>query len=207
MPSGYETYSIYVALKLHFSSKYDFHKFNGKTSATIKSFEKRKDRYFFEKLGNKYQTPKLIELFVSNFILNSNNWIGNLLQEEAEDNYQEWIKKTESLTYHFSEECDSLFSWMQKKKYHLDDLFHIKGNDHPMIVKMVLQKKISFETFAILNSIFKFGSKINKKIDDPIWTSLYIKMTKYFPFLNIDVAKYRLIVKRKIENEYPELKP
>ena len=41
----FEAYKHYLALKLHFSSDYDYFKYNGKTNATQQSFEKRKDRF------------------------------------------------------------------------------------------------------------------------------------------------------------------
>ena len=34
----FETYEKYVALKLHFTSEYDYFRYNGKTSVTPKSF-------------------------------------------------------------------------------------------------------------------------------------------------------------------------
>ena len=39
-------------LKNHFTKeKYDYHKYCGKSRASIQSFYKRKDRFFFEKLS------------------------------------------------------------------------------------------------------------------------------------------------------------
>ena len=61
-------YILGLALKLHFSSDYDYFKYNGKTNATQQSFEKRKDRFRFSKLARKLEDPLLIEFFVSNII-------------------------------------------------------------------------------------------------------------------------------------------
>ena len=53
---GYEVYKIYLALKLHFTKdNYNFFTFNGKSRASLSSFEKRNDRYFFKKLGKKFK--------------------------------------------------------------------------------------------------------------------------------------------------------
>ena len=49
------------------------------------SFLKRNDRFFFRKLSKKYDKEELIEFYVSNFII-SNNWVGNLVSQESEDN-------------------------------------------------------------------------------------------------------------------------
>lgn len=43
----FECFNLYHALKLHFTSDYDFIKYNGKTNVSIKSFEKEEiDLYF-----------------------------------------------------------------------------------------------------------------------------------------------------------------
>ena len=49
--NGYEAYRLYLAVKLHFSTEnYDFFKHNAKVNASIGSFTKRNDRYFFHRL-------------------------------------------------------------------------------------------------------------------------------------------------------------
>ena len=45
----FETYQAYLGMKSHFTNpKYDFIKYGGKSRATITSFNKRKDKYWFE---------------------------------------------------------------------------------------------------------------------------------------------------------------
>ena len=55
--NGFEVYKIYLAMKLHFTSKkqsYDYHRHAGKTTARLATFTKRRDRYFFHKLSRTY---------------------------------------------------------------------------------------------------------------------------------------------------------
>jgi hypothetical protein len=48
--SAFEVYKDYLALKNHFSNKnYDYFKYKGKVRTSIDSFNKRKDKIFFEK--------------------------------------------------------------------------------------------------------------------------------------------------------------
>lgn len=48
----FDCYKTYLALKNHFTkSSYDYHKYNKKTRASLQSFYKRKDRFWFEKLS------------------------------------------------------------------------------------------------------------------------------------------------------------
>ena len=60
----FEAYEKYVALKLHFTSEYDYFRYNGKTSVTLKSFNERKDRFHFKRLSKKYDDPTLIDYFL-----------------------------------------------------------------------------------------------------------------------------------------------
>ena len=57
----FDAYRQYLSLKNHFTKdKYDYHKYCGKSRATVQSFYKRKDRFWFEKLArNKYNLKKL----------------------------------------------------------------------------------------------------------------------------------------------------
>jgi hypothetical protein len=203
MPTGFETYTLYVALKNHFTRlTYDFHKYNGKVSAKYSTFERRRDRYFFEKIGSKYPKEKLTDLFVANFIENPDLWIGDMLEGQADETYLNWTKKIESMTYLFTEECDGILKWLEDRRMKFNDLFKVNGSDHPILVKMVLQKVISLESFIILDKILGFCERINKKLGDPIWENLYLRVLKYSPFLSIDTDRCKRILRNKIEEEY-----
>ena len=52
---AYDAYKIYHALKLHFTSNYDYTKYNGKANVSTDSFLKRNDRPFFGKVARKYK--------------------------------------------------------------------------------------------------------------------------------------------------------
>ena len=44
---AFSAYKIYMGLKAHFNSDYDFKKYSGKTTASKSSYLKRKDKFFF----------------------------------------------------------------------------------------------------------------------------------------------------------------
>ena len=74
--NGFEVYKVYLAIKLHFTSKnqsYDFHKHGGRTTARLETFTKRRDRYFFHKLSKSYNDITIVDYFVSNFVTNTNH--------------------------------------------------------------------------------------------------------------------------------------
>ena len=100
----FDAYKSYLSLKNHFTKeKYDYHKYCGKSRATVKSFYKRKDRFWFEKLARNKSDKEVIEFFVSNFIDCTDPaklWIGEMIRE-GEDRYVSWKKRTQSLSYLF----------------------------------------------------------------------------------------------------------
>ena len=51
---AFDAYKVYIALKSHFNSDYDFNKYHGKTRVNLDSFLKRSDR--LEKEQFTYET-------------------------------------------------------------------------------------------------------------------------------------------------------
>jgi len=195
--SPFETYQHYLSLKNHFTNpKYDFFKYGAKTRASVTSFNKRKDKYWFEKTSRKYNDKEVVDFLVSNFVATdspSNLWIGEIINS-GERNYSEWMRRQQSLTYLFKEQSNELLS-----ENELESLFNCtKG--HPKILKEFLSGRLSLETFVIYDKIFQFSKNFDKKLTDPVWETVSLKLKKYNPFLNIDVFQYKKIL-REIVNE------
>ena len=193
----YETYQTYLSMKSHFTNpKYDFFKYGGKSRATVSSFNKRKDKYWFEKTSRKYSDQEILDFLLSNFITANNPqnlWIGEIINS-GERNYSEWMKRQQSLTYLFKEQLEGLLS--EKK---LDEVFDC-SKGHPPILKKYLGGDLSLETLIILEKIFSFVKKFDKTIKDPVWETVSLKVKKYIPFININIVYYKKIL-RKIVNE------
>ena len=190
-----DAYRCYLALKNHFTKDhYDYIKYRGKTRASNAAFYKRKDRFWFEKFARQKNDKEIEEFFVSNFIYStdpSTVWIGEMIKE-GEGRYQEWQKKVQSLTYVFKEETESLF---ENKK--IDDMFDC-SKGHPPILKSYLGGDISLESMVIYDRILGYGKDFDKRLKDPVWETVSRKIKKYSPFLNIDVSRYKKILKEVI---------
>ena len=191
----FDAYRCYLSLKNHFTKDhYDYHKYRGKTRATVQAFYKRKDRFWFEKFARQKNDKEVEEFFVSNFIYStdpSTVWIGEMIKE-GEGRYQEWKKKTQSLSYIFKEEVENVFD---NKK--IDDMFDC-SKGHPPILKSYLGGDISLESMVIYDRIFDYGKDFDKRLKDPVWETVSRKIKKYSPFLNIDVSRYKKILKEVI---------
>ena len=191
----FDAYREYLALKNHFTKKsYDYHKYCGKSRATVQSFYKRKDRFWFEKVVRQKTDKEVVDFFVANFVSCSDPqslWIGEIMKE-GETRYKEWQKKVQSLSYLFKEESQQIFS-----QHKFEEVFDC-SKSHPVLLKMFLSGKISLETMVIYDRIFLYGNNFDKKLKDPVWESVSMKIKKYNPFLNIDVLKFRKILKEVI---------
>tara|TARA_B100000965_G_scaffold394328_1_gene406345 strand:- start:1325 stop:1927 length:603 start_codon:yes stop_codon:yes gene_type:complete len=189
----FDAYKSYLGLKNHFTrEKYDYHRYGGKSRASLESFYKRRDRYFFEKLSRQKDDTEVVEFFVSNFVSCDDPqslWIGEIVRN-GEQNYTDWKKRLQSLSYTFRSEIENVF--MDKN---FDNMFLIEGTRHPQIIKEHLAKNISLESLVLLNKIIGFKNNFDKKLDDPVWKFLSMRMSKYDSFLHIDVIKYRKILK------------
>ena len=193
----FETYRTYLSMKSHFTNpKFDFFKYGGKSRATMASFNKRKDKYWFEKTSRKYSDEEILNFLLANFVTTDNPqnlWIGEIINS-GERNYADWMRRKQSLTYLFKEQSEKLLS-----ENELETIFDC-SKGHPVILKKYLGGEISLETLTILEKVFSFVRDFDKKLADPVWETVSLKIKKYIPFININVFNYKKILKEVISN-------
>ncbi len=178
MMDPFDSYKLYNALKLHFETNYDAVKYNFKSNVTPQSFFKRKDKYFFAKLAKKYN-GELKDFYISQFI-NTEKYIGDMMDKDAEENYAKFKKIKESIHRVFSVDINILNE--QEKQFDL--LFKSENGQVPLVVKLWMQEEISLETVVILNSIFGFIERESDNISDTImWPDIKRLIEKYNPFV------------------------
>ncbi len=191
----FETYQTYLSMKSHFTnSKYDFFKYGGKSRATVSSFNKRKDKYWFEKTSRKYSDEEVLDFLLANFVnadTPQNLWIGEIINS-GERTYAEWMRRKQSMTYIFKEQSEKLLS-----ETDLEGLFNC-SKGHPLVLKRYLGGEISLETLTILEKVFSFRKEFDKKLQDPVWEVVNLKIKKYSPFLNINVFNYKKLLREMI---------
>lgn len=181
----YECYTIYLALKQHFSNEnYDFLQYNGKVRTSIKTYNKRNDRYFFEKLSRKYDRQEIIEYFVASFIHSDNPsslWIGDL-KSTGDEIYTSWKANIQALTYRFTEDLKKL-----TESQHLYECIQSNETKHPSIIKAFLRNDITLETLFILEDILHFMKESDY---DPILKTINFKIKKYRPFFEYNKSYF-----------------
>lgn len=187
--TGFEVYQMYLALKMHFTKdSYDFVKYRGRVSASEKSFEERRDRYFFKKLATKYEGSKILDYFVANFMDNPKGYIRSF----NDGNYERWRINQESFSYKFKQDVHLLLTYFESPyQDKFDKIFELKEGRHPPLLKHYLSGEITLETLVVFETCLGYVKDFDKKLKDPIWKETRRRVLKYQPFIKVDCSKYR----------------
>ena len=196
---GIDAYKKYVAIKLHFQTNYDYFKFSGKAKASRHSYETRRDKHIFDKLAKIYDSEQYELLLVANFLDNKNVWIGDIATDVGRQRYLALKKKLQSLQHHFKEDMlrikEEIDTGVVKS---FDEIFSVVSDEScwPHLIEMMMQQDISIETFIIMNKILNFLPKMGKLIsDDLVWPEVATLISKYSPFVRVDLKPFRAIMK------------
>ena len=193
---GMLAYRRYMALKLHFTTEYDFFKYAGKTRAiTEEAFAKRKDVFFFRKIERKYSDEDLTNFFVANFVSSGKTWVGDLTSLNAEKIFSEWKKNKESMQYHLTEDL----KFLKDSQEDPQKAFEVQGGSHPPLLKFLLGKKIRIETVIATNRVLGFIDKWNKQIEETfIWPNVSRTISKYDPFVKLNTQNIRIVMRKEL---------
>ena len=197
MYGGFDVYKTYLAVKLHFTSDtYDYYKYDGKVNAKLDTFTKRKDRYFFHKLSTRYAESDILDFFVANFLADSKRWIGNLLANDGRDVYLDYKKRKEAFAYHFKQECGTIASDLGRRNISFNDGFIPPDGQHPRVLRLLIQRKISYQTAVVLDHFLGFTKNWDKEITEKVvWPEISLKVTRLKPFINFNATECKLIMK------------
>ena len=158
---GYQTYQIYQSLKLHFTSDYDAIKYNFKTAVRKDTFERRRDRYFFEKLSRRFDKEKLIHYFTSNLIQNPNIWIGDM----SDKIYNDYVSRYDKLTYMLSQDM----KLMSDKGYSFDQLCTTSDNNSlNFFLESIRSDEIQIESVVLVDIMVNFLNRLKRDLNDPL---------------------------------------
>lgn len=186
----FEAYQTFITLKAHFkNSGFDYHSF-GKVKVAPQTFERRKDRYYFEKLAKRYSRDEMVEFFLSQILANR-GWVGDMLGEEAQTEHLARMKRVQALQYQVKTEMNKLWEDCKDDPMCFNNLFTHSEGTHPKIFRLVMEKKISPETFLVLDDLLSF-TKLWQMDGDPIWEEVGIPILRYAPFLHLDTRRDEL---------------
>jgi hypothetical protein len=179
--SAFETYRTYVLVKAHFTGKYDYYRYVGK-SGTIsrESFEKRTDKYRFEKLGLEVDHPH--HFFASNLVYDLGAWVGDLSPRENApyDTFR-------SYRAHFEESLEADLKTLLENQIHSRTTFMRSlrpgaNGESPAIATKVRAGQVFVETAAVLNHFVNFVPSWETS-KNPVDVTLAKKVSCYSPFV------------------------
>ena len=202
MYGGFDVFKVYLAVKLHFTSNYDYFEYDGKVNCKLETFTKRNDRYFFHKLSTKYGKDQILDFFVANFCENDKKWVGNLLQNDGRETYLNYRKIKDNFKYHFRNEFTNIVNDFSTKRISFDDGFLCRDGQHPRLLRLLIQRRASFQTIIVLDQVLSFIKNWNKQIKERVvWTKIAHKISKLKPFIKYNETECKLIMKEIIVNE------
>jgi len=191
---AFGAYQMYIGLKAHFTSDYDYTKYGGKTSAKMDSFLKRKDRSFFSRVARKYGESTQ-DYFISNFVCSPKGWLGDF----NETNYNNWMKYKQSLTYNFIQDMSFLFSQVED----FNSIFSCQKGKHPVLLRNYLAKRTHLETMVILQGLVGYVKQFDKELkDDLVWPDSRRLVVKYGAFLNYDKEKCKVQLLKLVKETF-----
>ena len=131
-------FRLYYAIRLHFTTNYDFFKYRGKTRKFGDLDSKRGKNFIFrleKKYGNEFANF-LVCMFAS--IKKEDVRLECLITSENEKIYDKWKTRMQSLPYHFEQDLN----FLKDLDVSFNDLFKcsvirngIKSKSHPLILK------------------------------------------------------------------------
>ena len=104
------------------------------------------------------------------------------------------MKTQQSLKYLFKEQSEKLLS-----ENDLEEVFNC-SKGHPIILKKNLGGELNLQVLVIYEKIYYFVKNFDKKLDDPVWETVKMKINKYSPFININVFRYKKLIMEVIRN-------
>lgn len=187
--AAYEIYVYYLALKRHFTTDYDFFKYNGKVKASQQAFENRKDKFQFYKLSKRKDAKEYI---LANMISEPTLWIGDLLDnEKAEEVFVEWTRKQQSLSYVFDTDLTEL-------NPDFNSNLVVEDGQYPRLLQLYNMRRVSVETLIIIDDLVKNFRYWERNISDPIiFPQIKRTVEKVRPFISYDRPKMRQLLMKK----------
>lgn len=196
--NSFQSYKLYLILVNAFKKGYDPVKYSWKIRVQQNSFEKRKDKYFFEKIQKGFDIFEQQKIFMVNLLANQDQWIGDMLNQDSIMFYRKYMSRFNDLSILFKEDLQNLILFCKSKGRMFKSLFLIEDNKEPMIFKLLQNDSIQYETFILLDSYFN----IIEMLDDSknfIWDQYSVRIKAYKNLFVIDKLEVIKILKESLK--------
>lgn len=180
---GFDAYKLFSGIRNHFTTDYDYIKYNGKTNVSLASYNRRKDRFMFDKLARCTDARLRIVCAMAEGI----TWVGDVAGDPGASAQTKHQKYLDATTYHFKQELNGL-------PQPLSVLVGSSKGQSPKLAQLYFQKKVALETLVLIDTLVDFVSiwKDNCK-SDPLMQKLITLICKYRAFLVHDRDKIKQV--------------
>lgn len=202
MISGKSVYCLYLCIKQHFNGRYDAIKYNWTMRVSDAAYNKRRDKYFFEKLSDKYTLKELTLIFMSNLVANQDAWIGDISDADALVFYREYIGRLKRIKQVYEDDIKNIYYFSQKVEVKaLSEIFEYNNKvGASYIFKLLQSNVISFETFILLDSFLDIINKHDDQTNDLVWSKYSTKLNAYKKVLKVDAVEARKLFIETVKN-------
>lgn len=189
MIEPFQAYQQFSALRNHFTTSYDYFKYNGKVRLTELSFRKRRDCYSFAKLSKMDN----IEQRVVCCLIKGKKWITDVVGNDGYTLYTAHSDLMSNLGSCVSEYLTSIDNIKQA----------INHNSMPPLFSMYLRNEIPLEMLVILDNMFNLVGMWQQTLKaNPLWDNTKQLISNYRPFFRYDKkAIHQIIVDFCINNQ------
>lgn len=167
-PKAFDVYGYYLSIRQHFTSDYDFFKYNGKVKVNIENFKTNRNYMTYQKLC---RLDDVYNQILANFVYTFNPlgvspWF--ILSPDGRLKYNQYIRDRDSLSYLVKEQVDTL------------DHTDFEGPE-PTILKLFWDNRISPFTMVVLNDTTRFLDRKNSQ--SAILEPIRFHINKFSPFV------------------------
>lgn len=184
---GKSVYILYLQLKNHFNGRKCVIKSGWRMNVTDESYAKRKDKFFFQRLSEKFTLKQLCLIFISNLIANQDAWIGEISDSDPLNFYQLYIARLRNVRGRYEDDIKNIYYFAKKVEVKsLNDIFiYNEAHSASYIFKLLQSGIISFETFIMLDSFLNI-IEAHDQYDNIIWSSYSTRLKAYRKLFVVD---------------------
>ena len=194
----FDAWKIYRAIKMHFTSSYDYFKYHARAkNINWNVFTRDNSKRVITKLAHEYK-DEYPDFIATSFAKNpESKWVGDFLEDDYKKNYLRKQKYFSATQRHFGKEIEHLYTVAVSNKASFRALFYPTDEMKlPAIVQLELEGLLSLETSAILHKLYEWGHKVN--CSHPLWATQRLRIVKYAPFISVDLAKCKTTLLAKL---------
>lgn len=189
---GKSVYNLYLQLKNHFNGRRDVVKAQWRMKVSDDSYAKRKDKFFFQKLAERFTLKELCLIFIGNLVSNQDAWIGEISDSDAVNFYHTYLARLKNIRNRFEDDVKNIYYFARKVKVSsLNEIFcYNESIQSSYIFKLLQSGIISFESFIMLDSFLNIIEK-HDQFDNIIWSNYSVRLKAYRKLFQVDADESR----------------